>query len=94
MTDSKTNSSIQYGLVSLKRSISTAESDRIFRENDFRKLQSRETSLRSSAFKKQHRRKREYTCQAKHKNSPFLVDLVAENERIDEENTVRLRKKV
>lgn len=57
----------------------------IFRENDFCKLQSRATSLHPSAFKKQHKRKREYTCQAKHKNSPILIDLVAENERIDEE---------
>ena len=40
------------------------------------------------------RKKSEKTWQKKMKTSPFLVDLVAESERVDEENKVRLREQV
>ncbi len=78
----------------LRKAISTAESDKIARRNiaERRIVQSNLLSERKGNLALDLRyRKTNYRCQSKLQRSPFRVDLVAENERIDEQNKVRLK---
>jgi len=80
----------------LRKKLSQAESNEIYNEsislrNDFhQKLIHERKGKQNSAHSR--RKKRCYKSHLKMKNSPFLVDLVAEQQRIDEENSVLLKK--
>mmetsp|Transcript_25758 Transcript_25758/g.38049 ORF Transcript_25758/g.38049 Transcript_25758/m.38049 type:complete len:221 (+) Transcript_25758:140-802(+) len=73
----------------LRKSLSTAESADIQRRNEW-KREKLKTSLQSFRQIRPTTRQKKRTSE----RSPFLVDLVAENERIDEENKVRLTEQI
>lgn len=82
----------------LRKQISAAESQEIYNQSIVQRNQIHQ-SLVNERQKHQNRSltrrsKRTYKSQAKMHNSPFLVDLVAEHERIEEENKVLLRTQV
>lgn len=83
---------------SLRRQISRSESKEIYDEsilarNNYNHKLTLDRNERQR-LAQSRRKKRSYKSQVKMKNSPFLVDLVAEQERIDEENMVLLRKQM
>jgi hypothetical protein len=77
------------------RAIARAESAQImsqkFAQRDMMKQQLVEESRQKRVRKCIKKQKTAQNWQAKMKRSPFMVDLLAENERIDEDNKVRVR---
>jgi len=77
------------------RAIARAESAEIMSRKFAERDQMKTRMIKQQKFqrrrKEQKRQKNVTDWQKKMKRSPFMVNLVAENERIDEENRVRLR---